>query len=139
MALHCEILDWNRRGVLQIVYLDSSSKVKLQNLVSFITTLHLTSTNRNTLIILYNKRLQILAYHDEQIPSVMKSFNVEESEQFSRILEVSSEFPSTVYGLITDTSFYEIHLSFLLRPLQISELFLIMVKRTNTLLSLLIT
>lgn len=139
MALHCEILDWNRRGVLQIVYLDSSSKVKLQNLVSFITTLHLTSTNRNTLIILYNKRLQILAYHDEQIPSVMKSFNAEESEQFSRILEVSSEFPSTVYGLITDTSFYEIHLSFLLRPLQISELFLIMVKRTNTLLSLLIT
>lgn len=80
MALHCEILDWNRRGVLQIVYLDSTSKVKLQHLVSFITTLHLTSTNRNTLIILYNKRLQILAYHDEQIPSVMKSFNAEESE-----------------------------------------------------------
>lgn len=62
--------DWNRRGVLQIVYLDSSSKVKLQNLDSFITTFIWDQQIENTLIILYNKQLQILASHDEQIPSV---------------------------------------------------------------------
>ena len=73
---------WHRhRGdVLQIVYLDSLSKSSLQNLVSFLTNLRISSIKPppNS----HSSVLQLLAYQSEHLPVVMKNFNIEESEQF---------------------------------------------------------
>jgi GNAT superfamily N-acetyltransferase len=71
---------WHRRNVIQIVYLDSLSKSSLQNLVSFLTNLRISSIepppNSHSYV------LQLLAYQSEHLPVVMKSFNIKESEQF---------------------------------------------------------
>jgi GNAT superfamily N-acetyltransferase len=70
---------WRRRDVLQVVYLDSLSKSSIQNLVFFLTNLRISlikPSNSPSYV------LQLLAYQSEQLSSVMKTFNITESEQF---------------------------------------------------------
>jgi hypothetical protein len=70
---------WHRRDVLQVVYLDSLSKSSIQNLIFFITNLRISLVKpRNS----PSHVLQLLAYQSEQLSSVMKTFNITESEQF---------------------------------------------------------
>lgn len=74
---------WDKGSILQIVYLDSSSKSSLISLVSFATNLYLTSLNsKYPYLSNHFSQLQIVAYQNEQMSSVMKNFNIEESDQF---------------------------------------------------------
>ena len=70
---------WHRGDVLQIVYLDSLSKSSIQNLVTFLANLRISSIkppNSPSYV------LQLLAYQSKQLSAVMKTFNIRESEQF---------------------------------------------------------
>jgi len=70
---------WRRRDVLQVVYLDSLSKSSIQNLVFFLTNLRISLIKPRNFP---SYVLQLLAYQSEQLSSVMKTFNITESEQF---------------------------------------------------------
>jgi hypothetical protein len=64
---------WNRRGVLQVVYLDSESEDALQDLLAFVTNKYVDGGY---------ERLQILCPRDEKMISKIEAFDIQESERF---------------------------------------------------------
>ena len=72
---------WKRINPLQIVYLDSQNISPLQDLVSFVINLYLTSINKTHLLHEENP-LQILTFQTEHLAHTMRRLNFGEPEQF---------------------------------------------------------
>jgi hypothetical protein len=64
---------WNRKNVLQVVYLDSEQRQTLQDLLANVTNLYGDGDY---------ERLQILCPYNEQMASVIEKLQVQESERF---------------------------------------------------------
>ena len=64
---------WNRKNILQIVYLDSQDEKVLSNLLAFATNLYLDEKY---------ERLHVLCQQDEKMTSIIEGFEIQESEQF---------------------------------------------------------
>ena len=64
---------WNRKNILQIVYLDSHDASTLRDLLGFVTNLYLDGKY---------ERLQVLCQHDDQMVSIIEKYHIVESEQF---------------------------------------------------------
>jgi GNAT superfamily N-acetyltransferase len=64
---------WNRKNILQVVYLDSEEKHALQGLLAHVMNLYVDGKY---------ERLQILCPHDGQAASVINDFQIKESERF---------------------------------------------------------
>jgi ribosomal protein S18 acetylase RimI-like enzyme len=64
---------WNRKNILQIVYLDSQDEKVLGNLLAFATNLYLDEKY---------ERLHVLCQQDEKMTSIIEGFEIQESEQF---------------------------------------------------------
>lgn len=64
---------WNRKNILQIVYLDSHDASILCDLLGFVTNLYVDRKY---------ERLHVLCQHDKQMISIIEGFQIQESEQF---------------------------------------------------------
>ena len=64
---------WNRKNILQIVYLDSHDASALYNLLGFVTNLYI---DRKF------ERLHVLCQHDKLMISIIEALQIHESEQF---------------------------------------------------------
>jgi hypothetical protein len=64
---------WDRKNILQVVYLDSHAESTLRDLLGFVTNLYLDGKY---------ERLQVLCQHDKQMVSIIEKFHIRESEQF---------------------------------------------------------
>ena len=64
---------WNRKNILQIVYLDSQDEKVLSNLLAFATNLYLDEKY---------ERLHVLCQQDAKMTSSIEGFEIQESEQF---------------------------------------------------------
>ena len=64
---------WNRKNILQIVYLDSQDGATLRDLLGFVTNLYVDRKY---------ERLQVLCQHDKQMVAIMEDLQIKESEQF---------------------------------------------------------
>lgn len=64
---------WNRKNILQIVYLDSDDVAVLLDLLGFVTNLYVDSKY---------ERLHVLCQHDKQMVSIIEGLQIKESEQF---------------------------------------------------------
>lgn len=64
---------WNRKNILQVVYLDSQNLRALQDLIAYVTNCYIDGGY---------ERLHILCARERQMISVIERFHIEESEQF---------------------------------------------------------
>src|SRR6185503_9830304 len=64
---------WNRKNILQVVYLDSQDASTLRDLLRFVTNLYRDGNY---------ERLQVLCQHDDQMVSIIEKFHILESERF---------------------------------------------------------
>ncbi|MGI0037147.1 MAG: GNAT family N-acetyltransferase, partial [Nitrososphaera sp.] len=64
---------WNKKNILQVVYLDSHDASTLSDLLRFVTNLYLDGKY---------ERLHLLCQHDKQMVSIIERFQIKESDQF---------------------------------------------------------